>query len=122
MQADVPHPAHVRLRRQIRWLLGFFIVGLILSGVTAFPLLAELRLLCALLGLPPEAQAPAHTGLAHWLLLVREGLTATYAKYPFIGYGTDWLAFGHIIIALFFIAPWRDPGRHLEVLRVGMLA
>lgn len=112
----------VRLRRRIRWLLGFFIVGLVLSGVTAFPLLAEMDLLCAVLGLAPAAPAAAHTGLAYWILFVREGLVATYAEYPFIGYGTDWLAFGHIVIALFFIAPWREPGRHVEVLRSGMLA
>lgn len=111
-----------RLRRRIRFLLGVFIAGLVLSGVTAFPLLAELQLLCAMLGLGPEASSATHAGLAHWLLFVREGLAATYARYPFIGYGTDWLAFGHIIIALFFIAPWREPGRHLEVVRVGMVA
>lgn len=112
----------VRLQRRIRWLLGFFIVGLVLSGVTAFPLLVEMDLLCGLLGLAPDAQAATHAGLAHWILFVREGLAATYAKYPFVGYGTDWLAFGHIVIALFFIAPWREPGRHLDVLRTGMLA
>lgn len=112
----------VRLRRRIRFFIGFFIVALVLSGVTAFPLVSELRLLCAMMGFGPEAQAADHTGLAHWLLLVREGLVNTYARYPFIAYGTDWLAFAHIIISLFFIAPWREPGRHLEVLRVGMAA
>ena len=111
-----------RLRRRIRILVGGFIVGLVLSGVTAFPLLVELRLMCSWLGLPPDAQAAHYTGVAHWLVFVREGLEVTYARYPFIGYGTDWLAFGHIIIALFFIAPCREPGRHLEVLRVGLVA
>ncbi len=111
-----------RLRRGIRVSLGLFIAGLVASGLTAFPLLAELNVLCALLGLPPGAAAASHAGLAHWLLLVREGLAVTYARYPFIGYGTDWLAFGHIVIALFFIAPWREPGRHLPVVRMGMVA
>lgn len=112
----------LRLRRGIRFSLGIFIVGLVLSGVTAFPLLAELNALCALFGLAPDASAANHTGLAHWLLFVREGLAVTYARYPFIGYGTDWLAFGHIVIALFFIAPWREPGRHLPVLHMGLVA
>ncbi|MBL9199293.1 MAG: hypothetical protein JNL39_02250 [Opitutaceae bacterium] len=106
----------------MRFWLGLFIAGLVLSGLTAFPLLAELNLLCALVGLRPDATATGHTGLAHWLLLVREGLANTYARYPFIGYGTDWLAFGHIVIALFFVAPWREPGRHLPVLRMGLVA
>jgi hypothetical protein len=112
----------LRLRWQIRWLLGLFIVGLVLSGVTAFPLLYELRLLCAFMGLPADAVAADYTGLNFWLLTVREGLSVTYTRYPFVGYGTDWLAFGHVIIALFFVAPWREPGRHLEVLRVGLVA
>jgi len=122
VSAGGPDPEIVRLRRRIRVLLGLFIAGLVLSGVTAFPLLTELRWLCGFFGLAPDARAADHTGLSHWLLFVREGLSATYARYPFIGYGTDWLAFGHVVIALFFIAPWREPGRHLEVLRVGMVA
>ena len=112
----------LRLRRRIRWFLGLFIAGLILSGVTAFPLLAELNFLCALLGLSPGSTPNEHTGLLHWLLLVREGLSVTYDRYPFLAYGTDWLAFGHIVIALFFVAPLREPGRHLSVINAGLVA
>ena len=115
-------PEVIRLRRSIRLWLGLFITGLVLSGITAFPLQTELEVLCALFGLAPDTAATSHTGLAHWLLWVREGLSVTYARYPFIGYGTDWLAFGHLVIALFFIAPWREPGRHLPVLHMGILA
>jgi hypothetical protein len=111
-----------RLRGQTRLVLGLFIVALVLSGLTAFPLLWELRTLCAALSLPPDASAANCTGLSHWLLLVREGLTDTYTHYPFIAYGTDWLAFGHLIIALFFIPPWREPGRHVETIRIGLVA
>ena len=111
-----------RLRRGIRLTLGIFIASLVLSGLTAFPLLAELNLLCSWFGLSPTASPASYTGLSHWLLLVREGFANTYAHYPFIAYGTDWLAFGHIVIALFFIAPWREPGRHLAVLHMGMVA
>ena len=31
---------------------------------------------------------------------VRDALNDTYSRYPFIAYGTDWLAFGHFVIAL----------------------
>lgn len=122
MNSATPEAEARRLRRGIRWCLGLFIAGLVVSGLTAFPLLTEVRWLCALYGLPGDAVASAHQGLAHWLLWVKEGLEVTYAQYPFIAYGTDWLAFGHVVIALFFIAPWREPGRHLEVVRVGMWA
>jgi hypothetical protein len=62
------------------------------------------------------------SGLARWILTVREGLEVTYEKYPFIAYGTDWLAFGHLTIALFFILPWKDPVRYEGVLKVGVAA
>jgi hypothetical protein len=38
-----------------RLVLGFFIVGLLLSGITAFPLLHELRLLGAWMGIQDHA-------------------------------------------------------------------
>ena len=41
------------LRNRIRILLVCFIAGLVLSGVTAFPLDTELRILCSWLGIDP---------------------------------------------------------------------
>lgn len=108
--------------RNIRWLLSFFIAGLFLSGITAFPLVQELDLLCSLAGVGDVRSPAGHTGLVWWLLRVREGLHAASVQYPFLAYGTDWLAFGHIIIALFFIGPWIDPVRNVWVLRVGLFA
>jgi hypothetical protein len=32
------------------------------------------------------------------------------------------LAFGHIVIALFFLPAWSDPVRHQAVLRIGLIA
>ena len=110
------------LRRNIRLLMILFITGLALSGITAFPLLHELNLLCRFLGVA-DAQTPSgHSGLAWWILRVREGLTVTYSNYPFIAYGTDWLAFGHLIIALFFIGPLIDPVKNIWVIHVGLIA
>lgn len=102
--------------KQIRIAVGLVIFGLVISGVTAFPLLHELNLLAGFLG------DGGDSGLAHWILKVREGLEVTYEKYPFIAYGTDWLAFGHLMIALFFILPWLDPVRYEGVLKVGIAA
>lgn len=108
--------------RRYRAVLGLFIVGLVVSGVTAFPLLAEMRLLCDWLGVGAATAAAGHTGLEYWILTVRWGLEETYAKYPWIGYGTDWLAFGHIVIALFFIGPLRRPTESRATLAAGMAA
>ena len=83
--------------------MGFFIVGLVMSGVTAFPLLLELRILTNLLASDDK------NDLTYWIRTVRDGLEQTYARYPWVAYGTDWLAFGHIVIAMFFVGPLIRP-------------
>lgn len=106
--------------KQIRAAILVVIVGLVVSGVTAFPLLYEMNLLASMLA--GESRDPsAHAGLVKWILTVREGLEVTYQKYPFIAYGTDWLAFAHLMIALFFILPWRHPVRYEGVLKMGVV-
>lgn len=109
-------------RRKCRWAIGLFIVGLLVSGVTAFPLLTELEWLAAWFSPGGALHDIAPVALRQWILMVRDGLVDTYAKYPWVGYGTDWLAFGHIVIALFFIQPWREPVRNAWVLKVGLVA
>jgi hypothetical protein len=104
-----------------RLALGSFIVGLILSGVTAFPLLTELRLLASWLGISDAAGYQSLTGLQHWIGYVLFGLEQTYARFPFIGYGTDWLAFGHLAIAVFFIRPLSKPLESDWVLKCGLV-
>jgi hypothetical protein len=102
--------------------LSLFIAGLIVSGLTAFPLLAELSVLCRWLGINDPALSETLSGLRRWIAFVFFGLQKTYTTFPFVGYGTDWLAFGHLVIALFFIGPFRDPVRNAWVLRVGIVA
>jgi hypothetical protein len=109
-------------RFRFRIVMILFIVGLVVSGVTAFPLLLELRLLARMLGVGDVASAAGHTGLQFWILTVRWGLENTYREYPWIAYGTDWLAFGHIVIALFFVGPLLRPGGSRQVLYTGMAA
>jgi hypothetical protein len=36
-------------------------------------------------------------------------------------YGTDWLAFAHVVIAMAFIGPYRDPLRNKWVVEWGLL-
>jgi hypothetical protein len=110
-----------RRLRIARLLLGFFVVALVLSGVTAFPLVWEVRLLTAWFG-EGTAVGAAMPGLAEWLERVRQGLEVTGRDYPFLAYGTDWLAFAHLVIAVAFIGPLRDPVRNLWVVEFGMIA
>jgi hypothetical protein len=48
--------------------------------------------------------------------------TATNAHYPFLAYGTDWLAFAHLVIAVAFIGPYFDPIRNKWVITFGLIA
>jgi hypothetical protein len=105
-----------------RLVLSVFMVGLFLSGVTAFPLLHELELLGRIFGIPADATPASLAGLQFWIATVRDGLRDMYANYPWIAYGTDWLAFGHIVIAMFFIGPWLHPVRNAWVLWIGLSA
>jgi hypothetical protein len=110
----------VPLLTRIRAWLVLFITGLVLSGVTAFPLETELRLLADLMHASP---VPEHLpGLAAWIDRVHAGLAATGRDYPFIAYGSDWLAFAHLVIAIAFVGPLRDPVRNIWVVQFGMIA
>lgn len=103
--------------------LGAFIAGLAISGLTAFPLLHELRLLDRWFGSGDGSAAAGDVrGFGNWISLVRHGLENTYARYPWVGYGTDWLAFAHLVIAMFFVVPFRDPVPNRWVLVVGIIA
>jgi len=108
--------------RHIRVCLAIVICGLVLSGVTAFPLETEIAWLLSLLHtswLQPTAQ---YTHLLPWIERVHQGLSDTYARYPFVAYGTDWLAFGHLVIAVAFVGPYVDPVRNKWVVTFGLIA
>ena len=106
--------------RAIRIWLVIFIVCLVISGVTAFPLEAELRAAASLLhstvfgGWMPQ--------LTEWIDRVRDAVIVTNGRYPFLAYGTDWLAFAHLVIAIAFIGVFRDPVRNVWIIVWGMIA
>ena len=108
--------------RRIRFWLAVFIVGLLLSGVTAFPLQTELGWLVSFVHVNPLQPIAQSTGLLPWLERVNEGLSVTNARYPFLAYGTDWLAFAHLVIAIVFIGPCIDPVRNKWIITFGLIA
>ncbi|BDI29624.1 hypothetical protein CCAX7_16750 [Capsulimonas corticalis] len=114
---------HIRkLYARIRFVLALFMLGLAVSGATAIPLADELDLLTQWMGLPAGASPHAYAGLPGWLLTVRAALRDVDTRWPFLFYGTDWLAFGHFVIAIAFLGPWRDPVRNVWVITFGMIA
>ncbi len=103
------------LLKKIRLLILFFIVALILSGITAFPVETELRWLLNHPSLIPSF-------MLGWLQSCYDALKETNAKYPMLAYGYDWLAFAHIIIALAFIGPLKDPVKNKWIIDWAILA
>lgn len=106
---------------KIRWILSIFIIVLFLSGITAFPLIKEIDILNKIVGNGTwmEQVFPA---MAHWISYVHDSLIAINSSHPFIFYGTDWLAFGHIVISIFFIGALRHPVRNIWVVEAGIIA
>lgn len=104
----------IELRKRIRIWLIIFITCLVLSGITAFPLETELSLL-------REWTIHSKLFVRMWVNKVYEAVHETNCNYPFMAYGTDWLAFAHIVIAVAFIGPLRDPVKNIWVIEFGII-
>src|ERR1700727_2730650 len=105
-----------QLSRKVKRLILLFIIGLCLSGITAFPLLQEISFLYNKI----SPHAPAFIQV--WITKVYNGIKADNSSYPFMAYGTDWLAFAHLVIAVAFIGPYIDPVRNKWVITFGLIA
>jgi hypothetical protein len=110
--------SRVQLLRSVRIWLSLFITGLILSGITAFPLEQETRWLASFL----DAYPILPDSITLWVARVHAALLDTGLHYPFLAYGTDWLAFAHLVLAIAFLGPLRDPVRNKWVLQFGIIA
>jgi hypothetical protein len=105
----------LKIRRSIRnWLL-FFIVALVLSGLTAFPIESGLLWICSWW---PDKNSMFYC----WLKTSYDAIRVTNENYPFLAYGYDWLAFAHLVIATSFIGALKDPVRNIWIFEFGMIA
>jgi len=103
--------------------LGSFISGLIVSGLSAFPLELETALLNRLFGIRQGINPTSiFFKVRLFISVVHYAIHDTYTRFPFLGYGTDWLGFGHFVIAAFFILPFADSVRYRAILHVGLIA
>lgn len=105
----------IDLRFKIKALLILFIFFLVLSGITAFPLELELRWLS-------QFCDGGKSALCEWLRKSYHAVRNVNDTYPFLSYGTDWLAFAHVVIAIAFIGPLKNPFRNIWVIQFGMIA
>ena len=108
--------------RHARIAIGIVMLGLFVSGVTAFPIESELRALVPLVQRTSMASFALQSFLLPWLSRVLQALEETNASYPFLAYGTDWLAFAHVILAILFVGPFVNPVRNKWVLQFGLIA
>lgn len=106
---------------RVRIALTLFVLCLVGSGLTAIPLETELGWLDGLCNWSIGGAA-LPSSVTYWVRRVHEGVAQTNAKYPFVSYGTDWLAFAHVIIAVAFIGPLRDPVKNIWVIEWGIIA
>lgn len=111
-----------RLVLIIRVLTIFFILALVGSGITAFPLITEMKIACEILGITQGASPENYEGLTYWIATINEALVNTDRDYPFLLYGYDWLAFAHIVIAVAFIGLYRKPVRNIWIVHFAMIA
>ena len=102
-----------QLRVIRRWIL-LFIFCLAISGLTAIPVDAQLSFLFRF--------TPNESSLTSWLNRVLSAYREVAANHPFLLYGYDWLAFAHVVLALLFIGPYKNPVRNIWVLQFGLIA
>jgi hypothetical protein len=88
---------------------------LALSGITAFPIETELAFLSHHSSMLPSV-------MGNWINTVYTAVKATNENYPYLSYGTDWLAFGHLVIAMAFLGPLKDPVKNIWVIQFGLIA
>ena len=105
----------MRLVTKIRRLILFFMFALIISGVTAFPVETELYWLL-------QHSSAIPLPLLNWLQACYDAITATNSKFPMLAYGYDWLAFAHIVIAIAFIGPLKDPVKNIWIIDWAIIA
>ena len=89
-------------------------VALFLSGITAFPIEAELNfILQHSRFLPP---------LLEFIRFIYDGVCFNNRYFPQIFYGCDWLAFAHVMLTILFIGVYKNPIKNIWIVEFGMIA
>jgi hypothetical protein len=63
-----------------------------------------------------------NNSLSRWINNINGGIQFNNQTYPFISYGTDWLGFAHLVIAIVFIGPLKDPVKNKWIIEFGLIA
>ena len=103
--------------KRAKWMLGIVVFGLVVSGVTVWPAVAELKMAIRIIWGVGEPIGVLHA----FLLKAVEGLESVEADYRFMLYAHDWLAFAHLVLAILFAGAIRDPVRNVWIVQCGLI-
>lgn len=103
-----------RDRKIIRQWLLFFMIALAGSGVTAIPVQSEINFL--------YKWTENIRFIQPWMEKLNTAINQMSEQYPFLFYGYDWLAFAHILLALIFVGPLRNPVKNKWVIEFAIYA
>jgi len=103
-----------QLMNEIRIVLLIFITALLFSGLTAFAVEPGLHMTTLVFR--------GNNDLSLWFRKCYYAVTVTNEQFPFLAYGTDWLAYSHILFAILFADLFRDPVRYIWLTRFGFIA
>ena len=98
-------------------MLAIVVFGLLVSGITVWPAVPELKLAVRIAWGDAEPSGVLHS----FVLRAIEGLESVEANHPFMLYAHDWLAFAHIVLAILFAGAIRDPVRNVWIVQCGLI-
>ena len=103
-------------RRALKWIriwLGLMMGVLVGSAISTIPLQLQIEFVLD--------KMPSNNAVYEWLQMIATSLGEAYQNFPFLFYGLDWLLFAHVVIALVFIGPYREPVKNKWVVQWAML-
>jgi len=103
--------------KRTKLMLAIVVFGLIVSAVTIWPAIPELKMAVSIAWGDAEPTGTLHK----FVLQAIDGLEAMEADYPFMLYAHDWLAFALIMLAILFAGAIKDPVRNIWIVQCGLI-
>ncbi len=110
-------PNHMKDLKRAKLMIGIVVFGLLVSAITIWPAIFELKLAVRMIWGDAEPTSVLHG----FVVQAIHGLEAMEANYPFMMYAHDWLAFAHIVLAILFAGAIRDPIRNIWIVQCGLI-
>ena len=102
--------------KKIKTYTALLMAGLVIAGATAFFIPWGVDLIVN------HTPLPKWINQTVWLNYVLNGVVQIDKSYDFIWYGTDWMAFAHLLFAILFYGLYKDPIRNKWLVSFGLVA